>query len=48
MYRGIPGHRKILRREYSITDEDADGVLVEDSNWNSIIRQGMHISQHRS
>lgn len=44
MYRGIPGHRKILRREYNITDEDADGILVEESNWNSVIRPRMQIS----
>jgi hypothetical protein len=41
IYRGIPGHRKILQREYNITDENSDGVLVEKSNWNSIIRPGM-------
>jgi hypothetical protein len=40
----MPGHRKIQRREYNITDEDSDGALIEESNWNSIISPGMQIS----
>jgi hypothetical protein len=44
MYRGIPGHRRILRKEYTITDEDSDGTLVEESNWATVIRAGTQLS----
>jgi hypothetical protein len=44
MYRGIPGHRRILRKEYNLTDEDADGTLIEASNWTSMIKAGIQIS----
>ena len=36
MYRNIPGQKKILGREHNLTDdtdEDQDGVMVDDSNW---------------
>ena len=41
---GIPGRRKIMQREYTITDEDVDGPLIEESNWGKVIRPGMRIS----
>ena len=43
IYRGIPGHKRILRKEYTITDEDAD-VIVQESNWNNVIRAGIQLS----
>ena len=44
MYRDVPGQKKILSREYSLTDEDLDGVMVEKSNWETMIRKGMQLS----
>jgi hypothetical protein len=46
MYRGqyMPGQKKILRREYTVTDEDNDGVVVEEINWTTIFQPGKHLS----
>lgn len=44
MYRNIEGHRKIMRKEYTLTDEDSDGTIIEASNWSGKIRPGMQIS----
>jgi hypothetical protein len=41
MNRGIRYHRRILRKEYTITDEDADGVLIQESNWDTVVRAGI-------
>ncbi|KAG4422088.1 hypothetical protein IFR04_004829 [Cadophora malorum] len=47
MYRDIPGQKKILAREYNLTDdtdEDLDGGMVDNSNWETTIRRGMQLS----
>jgi hypothetical protein len=42
--RDMPGRAKVRRKEYTITDEDADGALVEESNWDMIYHPGKHLS----
>jgi hypothetical protein len=44
IYRGIPGHRRILRKEYTITNEDSDGTMVQESNWDNVVRAGTQLS----
>jgi len=44
MYRGLPGHHKITRREYMIADEDNGGELIDSGSWSHVIRPGMQIS----
>ncbi|KAH7305140.1 ankyrin repeat-containing domain protein [Rhexocercosporidium sp. MPI-PUGE-AT-0058] len=44
MYRNIKGREKILRKEYTITDESSDGALIDDMNWNKSIEGGMQLS----
>lgn len=44
MYRNIYGHSKIQKNKYTLTDEDSDGILIEESNWMSAIRPGMQLS----
>lgn len=40
----MPGRAKVQRKQYTITDEDADGILIEDSNWNTVYQPGKHLS----
>ncbi|KAH8770663.1 hypothetical protein F5882DRAFT_180455 [Hyaloscypha sp. PMI_1271] len=42
--RDIPGRAKVRRKEYTITDEDADGILIEEANWDMIYHPGKHLS----
>lgn len=44
MYRNIRGREKILRKEYTITDEGSDGALIDDMNWSTSIEGGMQLS----
>ncbi|KAG4438868.1 hypothetical protein IFR05_005657 [Cadophora sp. M221] len=44
MYQGIHGRRKILRKEYTLSDEAHDGTLVDESNWTSIVQPGIELS----
>lgn len=44
MYKGLPGYQKILRREYTIADEDSGGALIDTKKWASFIRPGMQLS----
>lgn len=44
MYSNIPGRHKIGRKEYTITDEDLEDTLIEDSNWSTLIHPGMQLS----
>jgi hypothetical protein len=44
MYKGLPGHLKIARREYTIADEDKCGALIDLTEWSNSIRPGMQIS----
>jgi hypothetical protein len=42
--RDIPGRAKVRRKEYTITDEDTNGVLIEEANWDMIYHPGKHLS----
>lgn len=45
MYRTIEiGRRKIIRNEYTITDENSDGTSLDDINWSQIIQPGMQLT----
>ncbi|KAK0105720.1 hypothetical protein ONS95_004242 [Cadophora gregata] len=44
MYRDIPGRKKILGREYTLTDEELDGIILERSNWEMTRQPGMKLS----
>lgn len=44
MYRGIPGSKKIMRREYTITEENEEETLIEEENWGRLIRPGMRLA----
>jgi hypothetical protein len=41
--RDMPGRAKVRRKEYTITDEDADGALIEEANWDIIYHPGKHL-----
>ena len=46
MYRDIPGRRKILKREYTIeavTDDNADGTVVVDTEWHAAIQSARQL-----
>lgn len=40
----MPGRAKVRRKEYTITDEDADGTLIEEENWDMIYQPGKNLS----
>jgi hypothetical protein len=44
MHEGIPWRRKILKKEYTISDENSDGILLDESNWNNLVHQGNELS----
>jgi len=44
MFQGVPGTRKILRREYALTEESEEATLIEEDNWGTLIRPGMKLS----
>ncbi|KAK0109431.1 hypothetical protein ONS95_002125 [Cadophora gregata] len=45
MYRTIEiGRRKILRNEYTITDESSDGTLLDATNWATAVQPGIQLT----
>lgn len=44
LYKETPGRLKILKNEYTITDEDSDGLVLDKNNWDVAVRPGMQIS----
>ena len=43
MYTGIRGQQKILKKEYTIRDEETEKEINE-SNWSDIVRSGKELS----
>ena len=33
-----------MRKEYTVTDEDVDGPVINDENWSAFVKPGMNIS----
>jgi len=40
MHRDLPGHTKILEREYTLVNEQADGTLITRESWDDMVKEG--------
>lgn len=43
MFRDLPGHERIVQKEYEVVD-DAKGALIQDLQWESMVLPGVRIA----
>src|SRR5438046_7057992 len=44
LYRHCPGRLEIMRKEYTITNDETNGVILDDDNWSALVKPGMQVS----